>query len=94
MLAFCLNVGETAILDMLIGGSGFTAVVAMVLQVIRRDRRPVWTDRFGQIGWRGPPLDQLPRAPHASPAFCASISSVAAGLVVGRIIQLALSANS
>ena len=95
---FYPNVSETAILNILIGGSGFTAVVAAALLVIRRDGRPVWTDRFGQMVWRMPPLDQLPRA-RLTPltriwlGILRFYLGVAGGLVVGRIIELALSAR-
>ena len=95
---FYPNVGETTILDILIGGSGFTAVMAAGLLVIRRDGRPVWTDPFGQMVWRMPPLDELPRA-RLTPltrlwlGILRFYLGIAAGLVVGRIVELALSAH-
>ena len=95
---FYPNVSETAILNILIGGSGFTAVVAAALLVIRRDGRPVWTDRFGQMVWRMPPLDQLPRA-RLTPltriwlGILRFYLGIAGGLMIGRIIELALSAR-
>jgi len=95
---FYPNVSETAILNMLIGGSGFTALVAAELLLIRRDGRPVWTDRFGQMVWRMPPLDQLPRA-RLTPltrlwlGILRFYLGIAGGLVFGRIIELALLAH-
>jgi Mn2+/Fe2+ NRAMP family transporter len=92
------DVSETAIIDMLAGGSAFTAVVAVALLVIRRDRRQIWTDRFGRMVWRMPPLDQLPRG-RLTPltriwlGILRFYLGVAGGLVIGRIIQLALSAH-
>ena len=40
----------------------FTLAIAAALLIIRREDRRVWTDAFGRMIWRMPPLDQLPPA--------------------------------
>jgi hypothetical protein len=76
----------------------FTIVIAAALLVIRREDRTVWTDSFGRMIWRMPPLDQLPTA-HLTPPTRIWLSILhrylvlAGGLVLWRIVELALSAS-
>jgi hypothetical protein len=89
------EMGETAILAILIGGTVFAVCMAAAFLFIGDDSRRVWTDSFGQMIWRMPPLDQLPPA-HMTPLTRIWMSvlrgylMVAGGLVLVRIIQLAL----
>jgi Mn2+/Fe2+ NRAMP family transporter len=93
------DIGETTILIILGAGLLFTVVVAMALLVIRRGDQRIWVDSFGRMIWRMPPLDQLP------PALMTPLTRiwlsvlrgylvVAGGLVLWRIVELALSAGS
>ena len=50
------GMSEATILAILGGGVLFTIVIAAALLVIRREDRRVWTDSFGQMIWRLPPL--------------------------------------
>ena len=52
---------ETTILAILGGGLLLAVVIAAALLLTRREDRRVWTDSFGRMVWRMPPLDQLPR---------------------------------
>ena len=90
------DTGEGSIIAVLGGGFLFTGIVAAALLYIRREDRRVWTDSFGRAIWRMPPLDQLP------PARLTSLSRLwlgilrgylvlAGGLVLWRIVELALS---
>jgi NRAMP (natural resistance-associated macrophage protein)-like metal ion transporter len=91
------DIGETTILAILGGGVLFTVAVAVALLVIRRGDRRIWVDSFGRMIWRMPPLDQLP------PALMTPLTRiwlgvlrgylvVAGGLVLWRMVELALSA--
>jgi hypothetical protein len=90
--------GATTISAILAGGMLFALAIAAVLLVIRRGQRRVWTDAFGRMIWRMPPLDRL------APAQLTSLTriwlgvlrgylGVAGGLVLWRIVELALSAG-
>jgi Mn2+/Fe2+ NRAMP family transporter len=92
------DISETTILTILGGGLLFTVAVAVMLLVIRRDDRRIWMDSFGRMIWRMPPLDQLP------PALMTPLTRiwlgvlrgyllVAGGLVLWRIVELAVSAG-
>jgi hypothetical protein len=88
------DMGETTILAILGGGTLFTIAIAAALLVIRGDDRRIWTDSFGRMIWRMPPLDQLPPA-HMTPLTRIWLSVlrgylvVAGGLVLWRIVELA-----
>ena len=92
------DMGERTILAILGGGMLFTLVIAVALLVIRREDRRVWTDSFGRMIWRMPPLDQLPPA-QLTPltriwlAVLRSYLVVAGGLALWRIVELALFAG-
>jgi hypothetical protein len=61
---------EKTLIALLGGGMVFTLVIAAVLLVVRREDRRVWSDAFGRMIWRMPPLDQLPAAQLShSPGF-------------------------
>ena len=89
------DMGETTLVALLGGGMVFTLAIAAALLVIRRSDRKIWTDSFGRMVWRMPPLDQLPRA-HMTPLTRIWLSVlrgylvVAGGLVFWRIVELAL----
>ena len=89
------DLGEAAILAILGGGTLFTLAIAAALLVIRRDERAMWTDSFGRMIWRMPPLNQLPPA-HMTPLTRIWLSVlrgylvVAGGLVFWRIVELAV----
>ena len=93
------GISETTILAILGGGVLFTIVIAAALLVIRREDRRVWTDSFGQMIWRMPPLDQLAPPAHMTPltriwlAVLRGSLLIAGGLVFWRIFELALSAG-
>jgi Mn2+/Fe2+ NRAMP family transporter len=93
------GMSEAAILAILGGGVLFTIVLAAMLLVVRREDRRVWRDSFGQMIWRMPPLDQLPPPAHMTPltriwlAVLRGYLVVAGGLVLWRIVELALSAG-
>src|SRR3984893_7533373 len=76
-----------------------TIIIAAALLVIRREDRRVWTDSFGQMIWRMPPLDQLAPPAHMTPltriwlAVLRGYLLIAGGLVFWRIFELALSAG-
>jgi hypothetical protein len=92
------GLGETTIVALLSGGVVFTLAIAAASLLIRRDGREVWTDGFGQMIWRMPPLDQLPRA-RLTPltriwlAVLRGYLIVAGGLMLWRIVELAISAG-
>jgi hypothetical protein len=93
------DMSESMIRSILEGGAVFTVAVAAALLLIRRDDRRLWTDKFGRMVWRMPPLDQLP------PARLTPLTRLwlivlrfylgfAAGMVFVRIVELAVSAGS
>jgi NRAMP (natural resistance-associated macrophage protein)-like metal ion transporter len=90
------DMGEKTLIALLSGGMVFTLALAAVLLVIRREDRRVWTDAFGRMIWRMPPLDQLP-ATQWTPLTRIWLSVlrgylvVAGGLVLWRIVELAVS---
>jgi Mn2+/Fe2+ NRAMP family transporter len=92
------DIGETTITAILGGGVLFTLAIAAMLLVIRREDRRVWTDAFGRMIWRMPPLDRLPPA-QLTPltriwlAVLRGYLVIAGGLVLWRIVELALSAG-
>jgi hypothetical protein len=94
------------IVEILVGGSLlglFTYLVADGLNRRQGDRRTrgdrrIWTDSFGRMIWRMPPLDQLPPAPMTPLtriwlAILRGYLVVAGGLVLWRIFQLAVAAG-
>jgi NRAMP (natural resistance-associated macrophage protein)-like metal ion transporter len=89
---------EKTLIALLGGGMVFTLLIAAVLLVVRHEDRRVWTDVFGRMIWRMPPLDQLPAA-QLTPLTRIWLSVlrgylvVAGGLVLWRILELALSAG-
>jgi NRAMP (natural resistance-associated macrophage protein)-like metal ion transporter len=93
------DMGETTIRAVLGGGLLFTLAIAAALLVIRREDRRVWIDSFGKMIWRMPPLDQLPPR-HMTPLTRLWLSVLrgylllAGGLVLWRIVELAISAGS
>ena len=90
------DMGEAAIFVVLGGGAVFAIVIAMALLFVRRQPRTVWTDAFGRMIWRMPPLDQLPPA-RLTPlsrlwlGILRGYLVLAGGLVLWRIVGLALS---
>jgi Mn2+/Fe2+ NRAMP family transporter len=54
------EMGETTILAILGGGTLVTLAMAAAFVVIRGEDRRIWTDSFGRMIWRMPPLDKLP----------------------------------
>jgi Mn2+/Fe2+ NRAMP family transporter len=89
------DMGEKTLTVVLGGGMVFTLVIAAVLLVVRREDRRVWTDAFGRMIWRMPPLDQLPAA-QLTPltriwlTVLRGYLIIAGGLVFWRILELAL----
>jgi Mn2+/Fe2+ NRAMP family transporter len=105
MLSFTLtasvlypNLDEGVLLKILVVGLGFTLVIAAALLVIRRDDRRTWTDSFGRMIWRMPPLDELLPA-RLTPltrlwlVILRLYLGIAGGLVLGRILMLAVSGS-
>jgi len=92
------RVSDTTILAILGGEMLFAVVIVATLLVIRRGGRRVWTDSYGRMVGRMPPLDQLPPA-QLTPltriwlAVLRGYLVIAGGLVFWRILQLALSAG-
>jgi hypothetical protein len=69
--------------------------VAAALLMIRREDRQIYTDYFGRLVWRMPPLDQLPHArltplTRLWPIVLRAYLVLAGGLVLWRIVALAL----
>ncbi|HEU0219131.1 MAG TPA: Nramp family divalent metal transporter [Stellaceae bacterium] len=92
------DIGETAILAILGGGAVFTVIVAVALLLMRREYRGMWRDSFGRMVWRMPPLAELPPARMTSLtriwlSILRGYLVVAGGLVLWRIVELALSAH-
>jgi hypothetical protein len=92
------GISEAVILLALGGGTLFAVLVAAALLAIPPEDRQVWTDSFGQMVWRMPPLAQLSPA-RMTPltrmwlAVLRGYLVLAAGLVLWRIVALALSAG-
>jgi Mn2+/Fe2+ NRAMP family transporter len=90
------NIGETALLAFLGSGTVFTLCIAAAFLFLRRDGRQVWTDSYGRMMWRMPPLDRLPPA-HMTPltriwmVVLRGYLVLAGGIVLVRIVQLAIS---
>jgi hypothetical protein len=92
------------IVEVLVGGSLLGLFTYLIGDGFRRRRgdgrmrgdRRIWTDSFGRMIWRMQPLDQLP-PPHMTPitriwlSVLRSYLVVAGGLVLWRIVELALS---
>jgi hypothetical protein len=89
---------ETTIRAVLGSGLLFTVIIAAALLFIPREGQRVWTDSFGRMIWRMPPLAQL------SPARLTPLTRiwltvlrgylvVAGGLVLWRIVKLAVGAG-
>jgi len=90
------DMSESMIRAILEGGTAFAVAVAVALLLIRRESRRVYTDAFGQMVWRMPPLDQLPPARLTPLARLWLIVlrfylGFAAGMVFVRIVELAFS---
>jgi Mn2+/Fe2+ NRAMP family transporter len=89
------DMGEKTLIALLGGGIAFTLAIAAVLLVVRREDRRVWTDAFGRMVWRMPPLDRLPPA-QLTPltriwlTVLRGYLIIAGGLVFWRILELAL----
>jgi Mn2+/Fe2+ NRAMP family transporter len=90
------GISETTILGILGGGGGLAFVIAAMAILAQRNRPTMSVDYTGHINWRMPPLDQL------EPAQISPLSRVwmvvlrlylvlAGGLVLWRIVQLAIS---
>jgi Mn2+/Fe2+ NRAMP family transporter len=92
------DMGETTITAILGGGALFTLAIAAVLLFLRREDQRVWTDSFGRMIWRMPPLDRLPPA-QLTPltriwlGVLRGYLVVAGALVLWRIVELALFAG-
>jgi Mn2+/Fe2+ NRAMP family transporter len=90
------DMGATTFVALLGGGTVFTLAIASVLLIVRHDDRRVWIDAFGRMIWRMPPLDQLPPA-QLTPltriwlGVLRGYLVVAGGLVLWRIVELAIS---
>jgi hypothetical protein len=95
---FFPDMSDTTILAILGSGMLFTVVISAALLLIRREDRRVWTDSFRRMVWRMPPLDQLPPA-QLTPltriwlTVLRGYLIIAGGLVLWRILELALSAG-
>jgi NRAMP (natural resistance-associated macrophage protein)-like metal ion transporter len=89
------DMGEKTLIALLGGGMAFTLAIAAVLLVVRREDQRVWTDAFGRMIWRMPPLDHLPPA-QLTPltriwlTVLRGYLIIAGGLVFWRILELAL----
>jgi hypothetical protein len=92
------DIGDTTITAILGGVVVFTLAIAAMLLVIRREGRRAWTDAFGQMIWRMPPLDRLPPA-QLTPltriwlVVLRGYLGLAGGLILWRIVELAPSAG-
>jgi NRAMP (natural resistance-associated macrophage protein)-like metal ion transporter len=95
---FFPGMSDTTILAILGSGMLFTVMISAALLLIRREDRRVWTDSYGRMVWRMPPLDQLPPA-QLTPltriwlTVLRGYLIIAGGLVFWRILELALSAG-
>ena len=95
---FFPGMSDTTILAILGSGMLFTVMISAALLLIRREDRRVWTDSYGRMVWRMPPLDQLPPA-QLTPltriwlTVLRGYLIIACGLVLWRILELALSAG-
>jgi Mn2+/Fe2+ NRAMP family transporter len=92
------NMSEQTIGAILAAGAVFTVLIALALLLIRRDERRIYTDEFGRMLWRMPPLGELPRA-RLTPlarlwlAVLRGYLLLAGGLVLWRIVELALAGH-
>jgi NRAMP (natural resistance-associated macrophage protein)-like metal ion transporter len=92
------ELGEATIRATLGAGVLFTGAIAVALLLIPRGGRKLWTDSFGRMIWRMPPLAQLPAA-RLTPltriwfAVLRGYLLMAGGLVLWRIIELAIGAG-
>jgi Mn2+/Fe2+ NRAMP family transporter len=90
------EMGETAILALLGGGTAFALCMAAAFLFLRRGGREVWTDSYRRMMWRMPPLDRLPPA-NMTPLMrlwmvvLRGYLVLAGGLVLVRIVWLATS---
>jgi len=89
------EMGERVIIAILISGSVFALCIATAFLFIRGDKQRVWTDSFGRMIWRMPPLDRLPPARMTPLTRIWMIVlrfylMVAGGLVLVRIVELAV----
>jgi NRAMP (natural resistance-associated macrophage protein)-like metal ion transporter len=95
---FFPGMSDATILAILGSGMLFTVMISAALLLIRREDRRVWTDSYGRMVWRMPPLDQLPPA-QLTPltriwlTVLRGYLIIAGGLVFWRILELALSAG-
>jgi hypothetical protein len=95
---FFPGMSDTTILAILGSGMLFTVVISAALLLIRREDRRVWTDSYGRMVWRMPPLDQLPPA-QLTPltriwlTVLRGYLIIAGALMLWRILELALSAG-
>jgi NRAMP (natural resistance-associated macrophage protein)-like metal ion transporter len=95
---FFPGMSDTTILAILGSGMLFTVVISAALLLIRREDRRVWTDSYGRMVWRMPPLDQLPPAQltlltRIWLTVLRGYLIIAGGLVLWRILEVALSAG-
>jgi Mn2+/Fe2+ NRAMP family transporter len=93
------GIGERAILAILGVGTLFSLGVAGASLVLRRDGRTVWTDSFGRMTWRMPPLPELSplrmtRLTRLWMVVLRGYLLIAGGLILVRIVQLALAGHA
>jgi hypothetical protein len=95
------QMGERAILGVLGGGGAITLVVwlAGLLFRVDRDRKEERVDRAAKLAWRMPPLAALPPAGMGAGrkiwmAVLRGYLLIAGGLVLVRIVQLALGGHA
>jgi hypothetical protein len=92
------GLSDRVIVVILAGGALFTVAIAAAVLVARRGERKIHLDSFGRMVWRMPPLDRLPPA-RLTPLTRIWLTVLrgylvaAGGLVLWRIVQLALSAG-
>jgi hypothetical protein len=92
------GMSQTVILGILAAGALFAVAIAAAVLLTRREQRPPRGDSFSRMVWRMPPLTELP--PGRMTGFTRIWLSilrlylaVAGGLVLWRIVDLALSAH-
>ncbi len=93
------DIGEAAILGILGFGMLFSLGIAGASLLLRPDRRAVWTDSFGRMTWRMPPLRELPplrmsRLTRLWMVVLRGYLVIAGGLMLVRIMQLALAGHA
>ncbi|MBV8737319.1 MAG: divalent metal cation transporter [Alphaproteobacteria bacterium] len=91
------DIGQRTIIAILAGGALFALAIAVTLLLVRREGRTIWTDSFGRMIWRMPPLHQLPplRMTLLTRIWMIVLRGylvVAGGLVLVRIVALATGA--